>query len=569
LSCGGSDQSQSRISVDPSGVRTPGNVIYDRDAWKLADETKAAVPGGVYRGHATEDMLELMDPHVAGQGAGDEFTDQSYEFLVNDNVGPGIDPSSAEGLNMKPHLAQAFEISDDALRYTFTLRQGVQFHPIAPVNGREMNIDDWRTTMDYMMSVGSNAPVWNDVVDKIEYPDARHMTIRMKEPYAPFLVRLQEYNFAPKITPKELNLNPDLMATTMIGTGFRMLDKIQPSIGWELKKFDNYWQGKPFIDRWHIAVIPELANRHAQFASKHITSFSPSGRDTLNVRKDLPDALLIGGEISRDVANRCLFGKTEATISPWRDPRVRIGLHKLMDWDALLELDTSRSALRAAGIEVEATFQTHVPEKSIYFLDPRKNELGEASKNYFYDVAEGKRLIAAAGYPDGFDLNYVWRVENNTTRVHIDQLKASGVVRIVEEKVNQTDYSTRVVYGALHKGLVVSAVSGSAPDVDYLIFRNYHSRGPAATYTDPQLDAIIDSSRREMDPLRRAEHIKEFQRHVAKTFNNLPGAHRFGSWRFEWPWLHNVNQLYTSRAHKHLSHLTWLDAGMPNRNGQS
>jgi ABC-type transport system substrate-binding protein len=177
--------------------------------------------------------------------------------------------------------------------------------------------------------------------------------------------------------------------------------------------------------------------------------------------------------------------------------------------------------------------------------------------------------MTAAGFADGIDLNYVWRSENNATRTHIDQLKASGMVKITEERVTQADYSTRIVYAAEHKGLVTSAVSGSAPDVDYLIYRNFHSKGPAATYTDPQLDRIIDASRKEMDPLKRAEHIKEFQRYVAKTFNTLPGAHRFGAWRFEWPWLHNVNQAYTSRAHKHLSHLTWLDAEMPNRNGGS
>ena len=225
--------------------------------------------------------------------------------------------------------------------------------------------------------------------------------------------------------------------------------------------------------------------------------------------------------------------------------------------------------LRAAGIEVESGIPDARAGKPVYFLDPRKNELGEASKNYIYDVAEAKKMIAAAGYPDGFEMNYVQRTANNTTIVHKDQLAASGVVRLKEEQVTQLDYSTRIVYGALHKGLVASSVSGSAPDVDYLIFRNYHSKGPASNYTDAKLDEIINNSRREMDPIKRAEHIKEFQRYVANTFNHLPGNHRFGGWRFEWPWLHNVNQVRGSRNETlgGFSYLNWLDESMPRRNG--
>ena len=41
------------------------------------------------------------------------------------------------------------------------MRPGVKFHPIAPVNGREMDIDDWRNTMECMMAAGAQRPpVW-------------------------------------------------------------------------------------------------------------------------------------------------------------------------------------------------------------------------------------------------------------------------------------------------------------------------------------------------------------------------------------------------------------------------
>ena len=56
---------------------------------------------------------------------------------------------------------------------------------------------------------------------------------------------------------------------------------------------------------------------------------------------------------------------------------------------------------------------------------------------------------------------------------------------------------------------------------------------------------------------------------MANTFNHLPGNHRFGGWRFEWPWLHNVNQVRGSRNETlgGFPYLNWLDESMPRRNG--
>jgi len=470
---------------------------------------------------------------------------------------------------MKPHLADDYEISNDGTSYTFTLRRGVKFHPIAPVNAREMDIDDWRTTMDYFMAVGANRAIWNEIVAKAEFPDSRHMTLKLKEPYAPLLKRLQEYNFAPKITPKELNQKPDIMATNMIGTNYRMLDKHQPSIGWELKKWDGYWRGKPFIDRWHVAVVTETANAYAQFIAQNIVTYGPGARDALNLRKDAPNAIMLNVSPTTDVVNRSQFGKVEASTSPWKDPRIRIGLHKLVNWDEIGELLSNRRAYTDAGIEADIKYATHVPWNPEYFLDPRKNELGEASKNYLYDVAEAKRLFTAAGYPDGIDLNFVSRTDTEAIKVHKDELKKSGLVRMNEEIVTALDWDNRIVYEGNFKGLAASLVSGSGPDVDYLFSYNFLTGGPVTAYPNPKIDDIVRASRRELDPLKRAEIIKDFQRYVANTFNTLPAGHRFNSWRFEWPWVHNVNHASTSlnTSLNNFAYQNWLDPSMPRRNG--
>jgi ABC-type transport system substrate-binding protein len=435
-----------------------------------------------------------------------------------------------------------------------------------------MDIDDWRTTHERYVQLSVNRAAFNESVDKATFPDARTMVMTLKEPYAPFMNRMWDYNFAWKVIPKELNANPELLARQMIGTSWRMVDKVEPSVSWQFKQHPDYWAGKPYIDRWHWPLITEPANAYAQFLAQNIIDYTPSARDALRLRGDAPQAIMIANEIANWTVNRSNFGKIEATTSPWKDARVRIALHKIMPWDAYLELESNVAAFRAAGVEPELAYTSHVPWNSAYFLDPRKNELGEASKNYMYDVAEAKKLMEAAGFPNGIDIDYQGRAGNagaqEIATVQLDEWRKSGIVRA--NLINNTAqvYGDKIVALAEFKGVQYPA-SSSGTDVDYLLYRNYHSKGPVTSGVapDPVLDDLIVKQRTEPNWDKRVAYIKDIQRQVAKTFPLLPGSHRFSTWKFEWPWLHNVNQPFTNRSWPDDSWLQWLDPNMPRRNG--
>src|SRR6185503_4424811 len=122
-----------------------------------------------------------------------------YEYLLVPARGPGIQPGTKEYLTLKGALAESYEISPDALSLTLNLRPGVKFHNVAPVNGREMTIDDWRTSHARYQQVGSNSPAWNEVVDHAEFPDSKRMVLKLKEPYVPLVNRMWDYNFGLKV----------------------------------------------------------------------------------------------------------------------------------------------------------------------------------------------------------------------------------------------------------------------------------------------------------------------------------------------------------------------------------
>jgi ABC-type transport system substrate-binding protein len=375
---------------------------------------------------------------------------------------------------------------------------------------------------------------------------------------------MNDKNMVFKIVPRELAANPPMLATTLIGTSFRMVDKVQPSVTQEWRRHEEYWGGKPFIERWHYPLITEAANAYAQFIARNIITYSPSARDALRLRRDAPEAIMAAGALGYHSVTRSNFGKIEKDTVAWRDPRVRIAIHKVVNWDGFLEVNSNRAEFAAAGIEIETGYMTHAPFNSGFFLDPRKNELGDASKNYFYDVAEAKKLVEAAGYPDGFELEYLSTSRSpDIVQVQTDEIKKSGFITVKVTNVPLQFYNDNVQVGAQFRGVQFPA-GGGGPDYDFLLSRQYHSSSATTTYGDPKMDALIEAQRKALDPADRNAILKDWARLAAQTFPMLPGNHTFGAWTFDWGWLHNVNY---ANSNDGASHLHWLSADMPKRSG--
>ena len=188
-----------------------------------------------------------------------------------------------------------------------------------------------------------------------------------------------------------LNANGDLRATPD-RYQLRMIDKVQPSVTRDFKRFDEYWRGKPFIERWPYPIIPETANAYSQFIAKNIISVASPTRDVLNLRGDVPATMMVG-QADNPMYARGLFGKKkEATTMPWRDPRVRIALRRAIDYDVVLHF-LSNLAAQQADVEIDpSTTRTASTTRSLPGARP-KGELGEAAENYLYDLAEAKRLV--------------------------------------------------------------------------------------------------------------------------------------------------------------------------------
>jgi peptide/nickel transport system substrate-binding protein len=560
----------------------PGKVWFASNNWTLSDETAQAVAGGVFPGQVENDNDGGFDAIIANPASVPFYT-HIYEGPMGTRRAPGVDPASAEATVPIPVLAQGMELADAGATITFTMRPGVKFHPVAPVNGRVMDIEDWKTTLERFLELSPQRSFLEDLLDRAEYPDANHMVLKLKYPYAPFIDTITNQRFYWPILPKESNADPDgLSATTVAGTGFKILDEYQPAVAMKYRKHADYWGDEPFIDRWNFPIIPEYSNRYAQFVAGNVAAFTPSPSDALKLQKDAPGAVMVGQQLLRDRIRRFNFGEVGAETAPYKDARVRIAMRRSIDWEGIVAVQSNRAEFEASGIQVETAINTHATRDAAWWLDPASGGLGDLSSNYIYDPAEAKKLNAAAGFSDKIEIPYTVLLssdgqEPEVERLMIDSMNQSGNFT-VNAKGEGNRNAARDCY-SLRKCAGIMSTGNGEYFMDYFL-REQHSGGNrdggAILYPDPEIDRIADAYRKAVDVEDQIALIQEYQKFQAGYFSMIPILHEFTAFTFRYPWMHNIawgtgssetlsnldNQRATWGAHK-----VWLASDMPNRNG--
>jgi ABC-type transport system substrate-binding protein len=323
---------------------------------------------------------------------------------------------------------------------------------------------------------------------------------------------------------------------------------------------------RPFIDRWRIAIVPEYANALAQFITGNILEFAPQQTDVLQVRKDVPQARMFRGEVTQSYRINH-FGRTDFDTSPWRDDRVRRAMSMVLDRDPVRDHFSNRAEFEAAGLTLESRTHTHIPAyMTAYWADPKAGKLGPQSKFFLYDLAEAKRLMAAAGHAAGIEVDafmnagseFGTAVYPELVQLTVDQLNRSGLFRTRLERLPYGEYFRRVQRDRAFKGVALQQPD-LGDDVDLLIYRIYHTKGIRFySVPDPKVDDFIERQRRELDEDKRVAILLDFQKYMGDMMYTFPGDGVSNAFHFKWPWLRNSAWPAWNE---------WLSADMPNRDG--
>jgi peptide/nickel transport system substrate-binding protein len=294
-----------------------------------------------------------------------------YEQLLRINP-----PDSAE--RFTPLLAESWEASEDALTWTFHLRQGVTFH-----DGEMMNANAVKLSIEAAADHGGASFIWW-MLDSIDTPDDYTVVFKLTTPAPIDLVASSLYG-AWIVSPKALEAvaadEAYFETGVEAGTGPYMLDSYTPDQEVVFKKFENYWGGwNP--DNYEVVlnmIVPESTTQQQLLEGGEIDLASTIPFDNVDTFKTNPDYTVYE---EKSFFNYVGFFNT--LRPPLDNPLVRQALSYAIPYEDIITIAFSGLGTQSRGPVPEGVW-------------PWSDQVNQ----YTYDMDKAKELMDQAGYGEG------------------------------------------------------------------------------------------------------------------------------------------------------------------------
>jgi peptide/nickel transport system substrate-binding protein len=469
-----------------------------------------------------------FDPHLTISYKTHIAYSFTHNRLLKHKAGPNVQPGV---FPIEGDLAESWTQPNETT-YVFKLRRGVRWQNKPPVNGRELTAEDVVYTVERFRTVKGNAYAYMLAsLDKVEAPDKYTVKFTLKEPYVWFPDMLANPMAVAIIARECVEKFGDLKKPeAVIGTGPWMLDSYRPNVGFTLVRNGGYFvAGQPYVDRIECAVDEDNASRMAAFiAGKYDLGWEFPGqinrtdwvqiKDTLKQKRPGLRTLEFPANVMSHISMR-------ADQKPFSDPRVRQAMSLSIDRQGILDAT-------AEGVGV---FNPAVPAALKDWSLPI-NQLGDGAKYFKYDPKEAKRLLAEAGYPNGFPGSVCFTTYGSTVLVDAAQLILKYLKDVgIDSKLDQKEYGAYI--SSCFYGKFDSMTYGPQTpflEPDNFLYGQYH---PGETknqshINDPVVADMLVRQRRTHDIAKRREVIHDIQRYLSKQqyYVQIPSGVYVATW---------------------------------------
>src|SRR5438094_35552 len=345
------------------------------------------------------------------------------------------------GNDMAPCLAESWRESPDGLVYESKLREGLRFH-----NGDPFTAEDVK--FSFHRYRGVSAKLLHERVKDVQVVDPHRVRFVLHTPWPDFLAcYATPATRAAWIVPKKYleQVGEEGFKRQPVGLGPYRFVRMTPGVEMVLEANEQYWRKKPTIKRVVIKGVPDRTTRLAMLKTGEADlGYLMVGVEAATIKND-PKLKL--AHVIPPAAWWLDFPEQWNPKSPWHDRRVRLAANLAMDKKALNEAERlGYSRLTGSIIPSVMDFALRI-------------------EPYPYDLAQAKRLLTEAGYPNGFDAGELTPLPPFTTfgEAVANDLAAVSIrtrVRSMERATFMEAWRAKKLSGLI---LTVTAAPGNAP----------------------------------------------------------------------------------------------------------
>ncbi len=413
-------------------------------------------------------------------------------------------------LKIEPLLASSYKMNNDTT-WEFKLRKGVKFH-----NGEEIRASTVQFNLERLMKPGNKLKgSLSEYIERVDTPDDDTVRIITKFPI-PYLDNVLCY-VPGIISPKYLQeKGPSYIARNPLGSGpYRFMRWVRDD-HIALEANESYWRGAPAVKKVIFRPIPDASTRVAGLQNGElsiITEVPPSLVQRVEQRGHSTVSKVPGMFVAFVALDNTRGG-------PVADKRVRRAIALAIDTDTIIN-----KVVGGYGVKLALPYPP-----SHFGYDPE-------IKPHPYNPTEARKLLAEAGYPDGFDFTLNspsgrWGNDKEIAEAVAGYLQKVGIkasVRLHEGGA----FLTKLFAHDLHPAYLgrfgdVTWDAGSA------LFRMLRSGSLFSNFRSPRIDALIDEGRLTTDPQKRLKIYSE----VAKLIQEeVPYA-----FTYQFYYLYGINE---------------------------
>ena len=331
---------------------------------------------------------QTLDPILEARPGNAIYQAAMYDSLVGFDVVRG---------GLGPGVAEKWELSQDGLTWTFRIRAGQKFH-----NGDPVTAHDAKFSLERQMapqSLAAAAATLRKVIKSMEVPDDLTLLVHTDGPQIGLPASLSRA-VAPEgaIMPKKYieTVGEEEFRKKPIGSGPWKFVRSVPGDRIEFEAVDyDHPRGKPHFKQLHILLVPEESTRVSMVRTGEAAIASIGPETMRSAKRGGLQVISVPGTMQ---ALYQFWGayRPEFKDNPIANPKVREALSLAIDRKQIIE--------HVMNDQASVPYPFAAFAYTEYFNADKWRKW--ADKAYRYDPAAAKKLLAEAGYPNGFELNF-------------------------------------------------------------------------------------------------------------------------------------------------------------------